>query len=1073
VIDMVQRLYGWLDIHEKEVSLFLWTMALLFLVRSSGIILNNYAETAFLKRYGVEFMPIATMINAVLTVVIMGLMAGLMQRFPGPELLAATFLFCGLSVYGLRLLIPLGIDAIYPTLFILKALYELLIAMLFWNLANDLFNTRQSKRLFPLISAGGVLGQILGSFGTPLMASWFMFDNLLTVYLAVSAAGAVMVWVMMNRFPALLMPRRTAEDGEKKGGSLLDEIKGIWPLMKESTLLRIMVVLTFMPNVVIPIMNYQFNYAIDSQFATESALIHFFGYFRGTLNIISLIILLFVGKIYGRWGLPVALMFHPFNYILAFMAFLFRFDVFSAGYARMTTNIIRTTINIPANAVIMGLFPESYRSMVRPFLRGTVVRIALFLGSGLILLSDGLFHPRYLSLVALPFVLTWLMAPFILKKKYVPILLDLVKKNLLDVKSMPEKELAQIFRDRKIQAQLVEAFDAADPKDAVWYAQLLQRSAPQGIDHHIFRRLKELPADRQIELVGLLSPGLEPEALPTLYGLATGGPVELTRAVLTAVNRLAARQAAGFDRLAFLDHHDTAVRALAAAGLYALAPETYTRVIDQWLASPDPDDQLAGVLAAGGSGNAVFAPALMSILHQTEIAPLIAASMDACHAVGLHSLNSVVGPFIAHRDSAVRQAALAAFHIKDRNDLQTVIHLLRDPDPAVRQTAAQRIATAAYQDGKTLIAALNEPDRHLREAIFDLIRQLQIKDIDLYRFARAHLEGAYKYLGEYQAVSRLEETPQRNLLMSYLDQQSRTLVANVLRVLDISDRSGQLGIIRQGLMSADPRQRANSQEALNDIIDRRLAGILLPLLDDDNRSQAILSVRKQMKLKEFGDDPASICTHLLERDDWLTILLTLAAVAARHTLPMDMSLLLKLCNHDNIHIRRLAVSIRLGKSGDGGNEEHAMTTELMLPDVLLNLKRIEIFEKLSPQDLAAIASATQERHFEAGQVVIREGEPGDTLYLVLEGEVAVIKTTADGGEIELDHIGAQDYFGEMALFEDIPRTATIRTLSPCRMLVLHKHAFNEIVREYPQIALEICKVLGSRIRRLHQKISPE
>jgi hypothetical protein len=65
-------------------------------------------------------------------------------------------------------------------------------------------------------------------------------------------------------------------------------------------------------------MNYQFNFAVNEQFATESGLIEFFGYFRGVLNIISLVILLFVGKLYDRFGLPVALMFHPFNYILVF-----------------------------------------------------------------------------------------------------------------------------------------------------------------------------------------------------------------------------------------------------------------------------------------------------------------------------------------------------------------------------------------------------------------------------------------------------------------------------------------------------------------------------------------------------------------------------------------------------------------------------------------------------------------------------------------------------------------------------------------------------------------------------------
>lgn len=1069
---MLQRLYGWLDIHEKEIALFLWTMALLFLVRCSGIILNNYAETTFLKRYGVEFMPIATMINAIVTVFIMGLMAGLIRRFPGPGLFAAMFLFCGLSVFGLRLMIPLGIDAIYPVLFILKALYELLIAMLFWNLANDLFNTRQSKRLFPLLSAGGVLGQILGSFGTPLMAKWFKFDNLLVAYLLVSIAGAVVVWVVMNRFPALMMAQPENMAGKDRE-SMFKEIQRAWPLMKESTLMRIMVVLTFMPNVVIPIMNYQFNYAIDSQFATESAMIQFFGYFRGALNIISLIILLFVGKIYGRWGLPVALMFHPLNYILAFAAFMFRFDALSAGYARMTTNIIRTTINIPANAIMMGLFPESYRSIVRPFLRGTVVRIALFLGSGLILLSDQFIHPRYLSLVALPFVLTWLIAPFILKRRYAAILLDLVKKNLLDFKSMQEEDMAQLFRDRKIQTQLAEAFHASKPRDAVWYARLLQRSDPQSLDTHIVQRLKELPADVQIELLELLSPKLEPDALPLLYGLAASGPTELTRAVLKAVNRIPARGAAAFDRVSYLNHADAQVRALAAAGLCALAPATYTRTVEQWIGAKAPEDRLAGVLAAGGSGNAAFSPALMSILHHAQDPPLIAACMDALHAVGLHNLNSMVAPLIAHENSQVRQAALAAFHIEDKTDLQTVIQKLTDADPAVRQTAALRIANAHYQDGKTLIAALFNPDRHLREAIFSLIRELQIKDIDLYRFARDHLEGAYKYMAEYEAVSRLEETPHRNLLLSHLYHQGRMLVVNVLRVLDITDRSGRLGITRKGLMSADHRQRANSQEALNDIIDHRLARILLPLLDEGNHSQALLKARRYFKLRKFGEDPQSICTHLLERDDWLTVLLTLAAVAPMHPLPVDQGLLFNLSNHDNIHIRRLVSSINQRKAGAPPGKERNMVAELLMPDIILSLKHIEIFEKLSPKDLAAIASVTREIQFSAKHEVISEGEPGETLYLVLEGEVTVIKKQSDGSEIELDRIGADDYFGEMALFEEIPRTATIRTLSPCRMLVLHKHEFNEIVREYPQIALEICRVLSSRIRKLHQKVSPD
>ncbi len=133
------------------------------------------------------------------------------------------------------------------------------------------------------------------------------------------------------------------------------------------------------------------------------------------MNIVSLIILLFIGRVYGRWGLPVVLMFHPLNYMLAFLAFLLRFDIFSAMYARISTRVLLTTINNPARAVLMGLFPVSYRAVIRPFLRGTVVRIGLLIGAGFIILSERLVHPRYLSIVAFFFVGAWIVSTFSLK----------------------------------------------------------------------------------------------------------------------------------------------------------------------------------------------------------------------------------------------------------------------------------------------------------------------------------------------------------------------------------------------------------------------------------------------------------------------------------------------------------------------------------------------------------------------------------------------------------------------------------------------------------------------------------
>ena len=239
--------------------------------------------------------------------------------------------------------------------------------------------------------------------------------------------------------------------------------------MKKSTLVKVLILLTLLPNIAIPIMNYQFAYSVNQTFATQNGMLSFFGYFRGCMNIVSLIILLFVGRVYGRLGLPVVLMFHPINYMIAFLAFLLRFDIFSAMYARISTNILRTTMNNPARAILMGLFPVSYRAVIRPFLRGTVVRVGILIGSGIIMVSEGLYPPRYLSIAAMIFVGAWVMTTFVLKKNYPRILLDLISNNMLDLKSLEEKDADSVFADKSIQNRLLETFLASKGEDCLWH----------------------------------------------------------------------------------------------------------------------------------------------------------------------------------------------------------------------------------------------------------------------------------------------------------------------------------------------------------------------------------------------------------------------------------------------------------------------------------------------------------------------------------------------------------------------------------------------------------------------------
>ncbi|MBU1344848.1 MAG: cyclic nucleotide-binding protein [Proteobacteria bacterium] len=874
---MRKKLLSFLKLYENEVSLLLWTAALLFIIRSSGIILNNYAETTFLKRYGVEYLPIVNMLNAVVTFFVTGFLSAFMGRMPGAKILSFLFIFSGIVTVLIRLLIPFGFDLLYPLLFMLKSQFELLQALLFWNMCNDLFNTRQSKRLFPLLTAGGVIGLILGSVGTPYFAKLFSLDNLLYLYLCTSLAGAVIVQAMGRSYPTLIFPEKTAKEGKEKP-SMIQEFKDVLPLIKDSVLIKIVLVLTFMPNVVIPIMNYQFNYAINDQYASEAAMIQFFGFFRGGLYTISLFILLFVGRIYGRWGLPVALMFHPFNYMIAFFAFLFRFDMFSAMYARMSTNIIRTTINMPANSILIGLFPESYRNMIRPFLRGTVVRMALFVGSSLILISDNYFHfhPRYLTLVALPFMLAWLCAPFVLKSKYAKILRDMISNNLLDIKSLEQKELAQIFKEGNILSDLEQSFLSAKGKDVIWYATLLKNFSAQELDKNIFKTLPHQDDKTKIALIKMLSQETLKTESNKLLPILDPKKSEVTIAILKIICRQGFETIKDVDMTPYINNSHAVVRGFAAACLYSQNPDQYGRMIDNWLKSEEIDKRQSGIVGAGLSGNREFINDLLKILAEHDIDPIIPDIIRALSRLKARELNAVIFSYLSYDREDVRSAALDALDINDDFSLKKAILLLGDPSDAIHEFAKIKIKDSEYQNNKLVVESLGLPSSRIRRGLFELLETLDIRKFDVLMFAKNSLERSYAYLAMGENLANLPPGKFKDMVIEHTHQKKELGLENIIRVLAIHDQTGRIKTAWRGIFSPDTRQRANAIELLSDIMDRKLLNAMLPLLESPTPTVALADGKKVAKIPKFDPAGKDVFSKLLSSEDWVDILMGLS-----------------------------------------------------------------------------------------------------------------------------------------------------------------------------------------------------
>jgi len=122
------------------------------------------------------------------------------------------------------------------------------------------------------------------------------------------------------------------------------------------------------------------------------------------------------------------------------------------------------------------------------------------------------------------------------------------------------------------------------------------------------------------------------------------------------------------------------------------------------------------------------------------------------------------------------------------------------------------------------------------------------------------------------------------------------------------------------------------------------------------------------------------------------------------------------------------------------------------------LKRVPLFSGCSKSELGALAVTADELDLRPGYTLTREGKPGREFFVLVDGTVDVTQKGKKIGEL-----GAGDWLGEIALLTKSPRTATVTSTSPVRILVITDRAFRHVVEEMPSIALKVLASVGERL----------
>jgi CRP-like cAMP-binding protein len=140
-------------------------------------------------------------------------------------------------------------------------------------------------------------------------------------------------------------------------------------------------------------------------------------------------------------------------------------------------------------------------------------------------------------------------------------------------------------------------------------------------------------------------------------------------------------------------------------------------------------------------------------------------------------------------------------------------------------------------------------------------------------------------------------------------------------------------------------------------------------------------------------------------------------------------------------------------------------------DIVELLHGVTVFEALAPDDLRRVAQVAVPRRFASGQVIFREGDESDTCYVVRRGHCRAIRENTDGRTIALAHFGPGDIFGELAMFDDERRSATIETLDDVAAIAIAGSDMRRLLREHADIAVKLVIGVARRLREANQRLT--
>ena len=1018
------RVITLLKIRPEEIRLVSLVAALFLCLQAGGGMGDNAASALFLLRFGANYLPYMYIVLGGLNFVLAIAYATGLGRFKKDRFF--VWLLAGFAVLILleRIAILHPFHAIYPILWLTISGISLILGTFIWNLAGEVCDARQAKRLFPLFTSAGILGSVLGNSITGIVAHAFGTENLLVLQ---AVLLGLVLWLTLRITRDYFKPVTKSA----KSGSLISDLRVGYDFVRSSSLMKLIAYASILFSILFFGISFPFSKVVSASFPDEAQVAGFFGLFSSIATATTFLVSLFIAnRLYARLGIVNSVLLLPITYIFGFGFFAFNYNLIGAVTARFTQLVMLSGAADSGWNALFNVVPSQKRGQVLAFQNGVPAQIGIVLSGVLLILGDKVLSTPQIFLMCSLFALIcggviWRMRP-----AYGEALIAALRAGRVEMFSAQEFAFAAI---------------KTDPFAISVAVQSLQDSKSTT------RRLSA-------EILGKMGAA---SAIPALIKALSDSDPSVRCAAIGALGDLHA-QSAFNSILSCLGDHDSDVRISALILLPQIAEKAdpiLSTKVEVLLQDSIINVQMQAALTLAKLGLIEQGvPVLMNQLNQGEFRYQLLA-LEMLGEIAPTSRSNGQMPFdlhpilnaLDHPSAAIRKAACQALrNFNNELSIQCLIKCLYDQDAAVRHAASQSLRCHGRCGDPAILEVLQSNDVRAQDAALEIIA------LDGTTTRNALLDYVRRESSVIHFLRfQLNRVAEGGRLTHLLRETIRNRVAShekhLIMTVGIFSNPQAMEMVRKSVHAGNHETRAAALETLETLGNKELTREIIPLLENELPQTS-------------GDHPSSSMDTFEELlsypDEWV------CALTIRTISDLELrNFIAKLREFESDQRSLVAQSAREALIHFG--EEKSMDTLQTISTLerILLLREVPIFADLSPEDLKQVADIAREQWLPDGAVLCRAGEEGDAMYIIVSGGVRVQKD-AEGNEKDLAVRREGDFVGEMALLDQAPRMATLRALGELRVLVIDSESFTTILYERPEVSISMMKTLSRRLREM-------